>query len=112
MSIPVALPELRAATERFAFAYLLTVSDNGRAHVVAVMPEWASDDGTLSIGNLGRRTAANTTARPGLSLLWPPASAADYTLIVDGDALVTDDGLIFTPTNAVLHHPAAPAAPE
>ena len=112
MSIPVALPELRAATERFAFAYLLTVSDDGRAHVVAVVPEWAIDGGTLSIDDIGRRTAANATARPGLSLLWPPTSAADYTLIVDGDALVTDDVLTFTPTNAVLHRPAAPVASE
>ncbi len=109
MSIPVALEALRTAAERYPFAYFLTVGEDGRSHAVAVQPSW-SDGGAILIASLGRRTSANATARPNVSLVFPPASIDDYSLIVDGDALVDADVLTFAPTNAVLHRPAPPSA--
>ena len=39
MSIPVELHEVRAvAAEKAGFAYLLTVGDSDRVHVIAVVP--------------------------------------------------------------------------
>ena len=105
MSIPVAIEELRTATARYTFAYLLTVSDDGRVHAVAVQPEW-SEAGTLVIADTGRRTTANAAARPNVSLVWPPVSIDDYSLIADGDASPHGDGLAVTPTKAVMHRPA------
>ena len=62
----------------------------------------------LLVVEVGRRTAANVTARP--SLLYPIRAADDYSLIVDGTGTVatTGDGhrLVITPTKAVLHRPA------
>lgn len=109
MSIPVAIEALRTEAERYPFAYFLTVGDDGRSHAVAVQPNW-TDAGTLLIGSLGRRTSANATARPNVSLVFPPASIDDYSLIVDGDASVDANTITFAPTNAVLHRPAPASA--
>ena len=97
---------------RYPFAYLLTVSDDGRAHAVAVQPRW-NGAGALVIDDTGRRTSSNATARPHVSLVWPPPTIDDYSLIADGDARADGSGLVFTPTKAVLHRPApAPAATD
>lgn len=109
MSISVDLDELRAAirdTDRAP--YLLTVSDDGRAHTVAVAPRWDGDELTIAVG---RHTVANAQARPAVSLLWPPKDRAGYSLIVDADVIGTssaDDGhgIRLQPTRAVLHRPA------
>ncbi len=109
MSILVPLDGLRAAlAERGAGAYLLTVSDDGRPHAVHVPTSWQGDELAMDVG---KRTAANASVRPAVSLLYPLRSAGDYSLIVDGRATVTtlDDGarLLLAPTKAILHRPAA-----
>ena len=109
MSIVVALERLRAAaTERGPRAYVLTVSDDGRPHAVLTPVHW---DGDVLVADVGRRSAANATARPAISLLYPGRSDDDYSLILDGTATVVsgDAGsrLRVTPTAAVLHRPAA-----
>jgi hypothetical protein len=104
MSIAVDLDKLAAAVHGFGFAYLLTVSDDLRAHAVAVTPEWV--DGAL-VMDVGRRSAANTAARSNISLIWPPVEPSGYSLIVDGDASVVGSTVTFTPGKAVLHRPAA-----
>jgi hypothetical protein len=109
MSIPVSLEKLSAASEeRGAGAYVLTVSDDGRPHAVHAAVQW---DGTVLTAEVGRRSATNAQARPGVSLLYPVRSEGDYSLIVDGTAVVetTENGqrLLVTPTKAVLHRPAA-----
>jgi len=114
MSIAVPLDRLRAALdERGANAYLLTVSDDGRAHAVHGPVRW---EGDALVVDAGKRSAANAEARPAVSLLYPVRSPGDYSLIVDGTAIVTvaDDGarVLITPTRAVLHRPAATADPE
>jgi len=116
MSIPVALNELRAALEeRGPSAYALTVSDDTRPHAVHVVVRW---EGGVLAAEVGKRSAANATARSQVSLLFPLRTDGDYSLIVDGTAAVearAEGGrLLITPTKAVLHRAAAapdPASP-
>jgi hypothetical protein len=104
MSIKVALHEVRAvAAEQAPFAYFLTVSDDQSAHAVAVAPTIADGEVTFSGG---RTSCANALARPNVSLLWPPADPADYSLIVDGVAHVDGSKVRIVPTRAVRHRPA------
>lgn len=104
MSIPVPVEGLAAAMVERPYAYLLTVSDDGRPHAVAVVPVLA--DGVLR-AEVGRRTAANAASRPnGVSLVWPPAEVGGYSLIVDGTAEVHGGAVGVRPTKAVLHRPA------
>lgn len=106
MSIPVPVEGLASAMEGRPYAYLLTVSDDGRPHAVAVVPDLAG--GVLSAA-VGRRTATNAMQRPGaVSLVWPPAEVGGYSLIVDGTASVDGENVRVLPTKGVLHRPAAP----
>ena len=105
MSIPVAIDDLVAATGEYGWAYLLTVRDDLRPHIVAVEPTW---DGRQLVIAVGRGTARNAAARSSISLCYPPAEEGAYSLIVDGDATVDgEDAVRFAPTGAVLHRPAA-----
>ena len=110
MSVPVALDRLREAiadTDRAP--YLVTVSDDGRPHTVAVEFDWRGDEVVLSVGN---RSLGNARRRGLVTLLWPPADRAGYSLIVDATVAAADgDGsgdnaLTVQPTGAVLHRPA------
>ena len=103
MSIAVDLDKLAAAVDGFGFAYLLTVSDDMRAHAVAATPAWV--DGAL-VMDVGRRSAANAATRPNISLIWPPVESGGYSLIVDGDASVVGSTVTVVPEKAVLHRPA------
>jgi hypothetical protein len=108
MSIPVPLERMWAAiAERGRHAYVLTVSEDGRPHAVHAAVGW---EGDVLAADIGRRSAANATARPSVSLLYPVRAAGDYSLIVDGTAAVAPgvDGhrLLVTPTKAVLHRSA------
>lgn len=106
MSIPVAIPDLAKKIEEYGWAYLLTVRDDQRPHIVAVTPTWS---GELLLMDVGRRTADNVKARSSISLCYPPSEAGEYSLIVDGQGRVTDENNVeFTPTGAVLHRPAPP----
>lgn len=106
MSIQVTLHQLAETLTRYRFAYLLTVGDDARAHVVAVTTTLAND--TLLVTDLGRKTRANLAAHPSVTLVWPPANPSDYSLIVDGAGSMRDDELAVAPTRAVLHRPAPP----
>jgi hypothetical protein len=111
MSIPVPLERLRAAiAERGASAYLLTTSEDGRPHAVHSAVRW---DGDLLVVEVGKRSAANAGARPAVSLLYPVREPGDYSLIVDGTALVAagDPRLSIRPIKAVLHRAAAQPDP-
>jgi hypothetical protein len=104
MSIPVAIEDLVAATAEYGWAYFLTVRDDLRPHIVAVTPVWDGDRLAMSVG---RGTASHATARPAVSLCYPPTVAGGYSLIVDGTAHVGDNAAVrFEPTGAVLHRPA------
>jgi hypothetical protein len=104
MSIAVDLSELGSvAAGQAPFAYLLTVSDDGRPHAVAIRPAVREHDVTFSAGT---RSCANASVRPDVSLVWPPATEGDYSLIVDGTASVGDETITIAPSRAVRHRPA------
>jgi hypothetical protein len=109
MSVKVDLDQLSAALADRAFAYLVTVGDDYRAHTVAVHPELV--DGTLGIGSVGNSTRRNASSHADVTLVWPPRESGGYTLIVDGLATVAGGALTVEPTGAVLHRPATPASP-
>ena len=87
MSIPVAIDDLAAATGEYGWAYLLTVRDDLRPHIVAVTPSWEGDRLTMRVGS---GTARNAAQRPSVSLCYPPVEAGGYSLIVDGEAKTVD----------------------
>lgn len=108
MSIPVELDALEDATASYGWAYLLTVTDDDRAKIVAVHPEWV---GATLVVTAGGGTARNAAARPQVTLAYPPVEPDGYTLIVDGLARVSEteeDGSLVSiaPSGAVLHRPA------
>jgi hypothetical protein len=109
MSIPVDLAKLAEVLARYRFAYLLTSSERGAPHAVAVNA--VLQGGELQVDESGRRTRENAQQRPDVALVWPPLSESDYSLIVDGRAVVADSGLRITPVRAVLHRPIAPRQP-
>lgn len=86
-------------------AYLVTVGDDGRPHVVSV--EVALDGDRLGV-RVGRSTAANLGARPAATVLWPPVPGGGYSLIVDGepDTPVEPGQAAIRATAAVLHRVA------
>jgi hypothetical protein len=104
MSIPVDLPRLAEVLGRYRFAYLLTASERGAPHAVAVTA--VLEGGELVVNEAGRRTRDNAAQRPEVTLVWPPQSEADHSLIVEGRAVVADPGLRIAPVRAVLHRPA------
>ena len=114
MSIGVDLEQLRTTIDTLTRApYLLTVSDDGRAHSVAVAWQWHGHEIECMVGN---RTLANARSRHEVSLLWAPNDADGYSLIVDATVTATSgdgsgDNLVrLRPTRAVLHRPAPDGA--
>jgi hypothetical protein len=108
VSVPVALAELRDQSAEFgAIAYLLTVSGDGRPHVVSVKVAWENDE---LVAGAGRTTSANVAKQPTVSMLWPAPPQGDYSLIVDGaaEAQERDEAsvVVIRPTRAVLHRVA------
>ncbi len=107
MSIPVEIADLRSALGDYGWAYLLTVRDDDRPHIVAVTPTWRGEELVAAVGGGSARNAA---VRPQVSLCYPPTSADGYSLIVDGTATVEQGGgaaiIRFAPATAVKHRPA------
>jgi hypothetical protein len=108
MNIDVSPQRLTDTLTQYHFAYLLTVGDNERAHVVAVHATLVND--TLMVEDPGRKTHANLAAHPLVALVWPPTDPGGSSLIVDGVGSMRDGKLAITPTRAVLHRPAPPQA--
>jgi hypothetical protein len=108
MSIPVPLDELAQTMQPYPLSYLLTVSEGERVHAVAATAVVETD--RLRVGPLGRRTLTNAGERPAVTVLWPPVEPDGYSLIVDGEAELSDDGVLVSPTRAVLHRAAARGA--
>jgi hypothetical protein len=103
VSIIVPLHELEAKLAEHPWGFLVTVSDDQRAHSLAVPTQFV--DGVLA-ATAGRTSRANASARPEVTMVFPPASGHDCSLIVDGRARVFDDHVEITPASAVLHRAA------
>jgi hypothetical protein len=110
MSITVDLAALGETLRDFDFAYLVTITDDSSAHVVAVSPTVRDD--RVAVDGLGRRTLANAAVRSAVTLTWPPREAGGYSLIVDGTAVLDGEGITVTPSRAVLHRAAPERAPK
>lgn len=104
MSVKVDVAKLADTMDGYGFAYLLTVSEDGRPHAVAVQP--ATLEGAIAVGDIGNRTLTNLAARPDVTLLFPPGEQGGYSLIVDGRATTDGGGTLVVPAHAVLHRPA------
>lgn len=103
MSVRVPIDALRRTVEEYGLrAYLITVGDGARAHVVSVIVGFG--DATLVVPG-GRSTRANVLAHPTVTLVWAPPSGGQYSLIVDGHAVLDDTSANVTvvPSTAVLH---------
>ncbi|BAX90823.1 hypothetical protein [Mycobacterium shigaense] len=105
---------LAAALPDYPFAYLITVGDDYRVHTVTVEPQLR--DTVLDIGLVGGGTRANLARRGDVTVLWPPTVPGGYSLIVDGQAELSEvEGETarcrIVPTRALLHRNAdSPAA--
>ena len=106
MSIQVNLDDVREQVEACGpYAYLLTVTGDGRPHAVSLRTEWLGDD---LVVRPGQRTTANAQRSPDVSLLWPVSGREGFALFVNGRAEVRTDGdgataVVVKPTSAVLH---------
>jgi len=108
MSIAVSIEDLPAAIEaQIGWCYVLSVAASGQPRLVAVVPQWTAD-GALVV-DVGGRTAENIAARPNVALVFPPAAADGYSLIVDGEVSVDDRTVMLRPVSAVMHRPAVSA---
>lgn len=110
MSIVVTPEELGEALTRFGYAFLVSVGEDGRPKIVSVNVALAG--GTLIVTDTGRGARANVAARPGVTLVWPPADPRDLSLILDGEASLLPDAIAVPAGRAILHRPApAPVTP-
>ncbi|MCV7104040.1 hypothetical protein [Mycobacterium palustre] len=116
----VDVKRLAAALQDYPFAYLITVDDGYRAHTVTVEPrlrDRPDEPGAIvDVGLIGGRTRQNLAQRRDVTLLWPPPEPGGYSLIVDGEAEVSEAGgetvrLGVVPTRALLHREADPGSP-
>lgn len=98
----------------YGFAYLITINSRQRVHTSVVHPRFAQ--GAVVVPGASERAKGNADAHPDVSLVWPPAEATGYSLIVDGTAsgaVDETDGLAIAPTRAILHRPATePSGPD
>lgn len=109
MSIKVDLADLAEHVTPRGAGYLVTTGPDGRPHTTQVQFELS---GQTLRAPAGRKTVRNIGEQPLVALLWPPASADDYNLIIDGTAAVVDlndEGLGYAEiqaTHAILHRNA------
>ena len=107
MSVDVALNELAERIAEYGpTAFVVTVNADGAPHVTSVSVTYGA--GVVTTG-AGRRTTENVQSRSAVTLLWSAVGGGDYSLLVDGRAVVDADAetLTITPTAAVLHRLAS-----
>ena len=109
MSIEVPLDELGEEIRRWEFCYLVTVSEGGRPHLLALHAEVveSADDVRLRFDAGGGRACRNAEQRPDVTLVFPPVPHSEgMSLVVDGAASVDGSTIDVTPTWAVRHRSA------
>lgn len=106
MSVAVSLEQLFEQISTWGFGYLVTVSDDARAHVIALTPVPVGGE-VLRFDAGGGRACRNVSTTPLVSIVFPPAGHSDgFSLILDGEATVDGSCVEVRPTSAVLHRPA------
>lgn len=105
MSIAVPLDELEEALVAHPWGYLVTVTEDGRSRVLAVPTDYV--EGCLRC-TAGRSARENIVHHSEVTMVFPPADSAGFSLIVDGLAELHGEVLAVRPTWAVLHRPALP----
>jgi hypothetical protein len=111
MSVKVELHDLPDAVGLVGSSvFLLSTNADASPHPAHVRVSFADGVFTLSAG---RRSCANSTDRPAVTLLWPASDAESMHLIVDGvaESVSADDGVVtVAPTSAMWHRqPDQPA---
>jgi hypothetical protein len=108
----ISIERLQAAIEGYGrIAYLLTVGGDGQPHCTAVMTTWM---GEALVAAPGRKSLTNATARPRVTLLWPPPTWGEHSLILDAEATVCpgpdrEPFIEFRPVRVVRHPTPDPA---
>jgi hypothetical protein len=102
VSIAVALEELADKLAEYPWCYLVT-SGEDRPHLLAVKPALVKAGLRCETGHSSR---ANVVRNPLVVLMFPPHDTGGLSLIVDGTGEVNGDGVVVTPTWAVLHRSA------
>ncbi len=102
MSIAVALEDLPDKVAEYPFCYLVTTGEE-RPHLLAVKPSVVKGGLRCETGHSSR---TNVVRNPLVVLLFPPTEPTGFSMIVDGEGEVNGDGVVVTPTWAVLHRPA------
>ncbi|WP_349898701.1 hypothetical protein [Parafrigoribacterium soli] len=110
MSKPVDMQVLAKTVAEYGFAYLVTIADGDRIHTSPVKPALSAD--RLVVPAPSSRVQKNTSQRPKVSLVWPPAQPDGYSLIVDGAAQFDGDVLAVIPSRAILHRPEVLTPPD
>lgn len=117
MSIRVEMADLPAEIVKRGSGFLLSSIMDSRPHAAHLRFEVAAAEGQVQLrASAGRTARANCQMRPSVTVLFPATGGGgdgdDHSLIVDGEALVTEDEhVIISVVGAVLHRPApAPQA--
>ena len=105
MSIAVPLDDLADALAAHPWGYLLTVSVDAQARILAVPTDFV--DGRLRCV-AGRSARDNVSVHPEVTMVFPPGDGTGFSLVVDGVAELHADVVVVRPTWAVLHRPALP----
>lgn len=98
----MALENLVDKLVEYPWCYLVT-SGEDRPHLLAVKPSLVNAGLRCETGHSSR---ANVVRNPLVVLMFPPQQPGGLSLIVDGAAEVNGDGVVVTPTWAVLHRSA------
>lgn len=101
------LADLQAKIDEFGpAAFVTTVGDDGKPHVVSARVSFA--DGEVA-AEVGKTTAANVGRGSTVTLLWPAPDGGAYCLIVDGAGSIGAGAASLTvePVRAVLHRLAS-----
>jgi hypothetical protein len=102
VSIAVALEELPQKVAEYPFCYLVTTGEE-RPHLLAVKPSVVEGGLRCETGHSSRTNVVRSAL---VVLVFPPTEPAGFSMIVDGEGEVNGDGIVVTPTWAVLHRPA------
>jgi hypothetical protein len=104
VSLKVELHDLPDAVGQVgATVFLLSTNADASPHPAHVRVSFADGVFTLSAG---RRSCANSTDRPAVTLLWPAGDPDSMNLIVDGvaESVSVDAGVVtVVPTSAMWH---------